>query len=140
MPKLAWIILASPISFFERLGKKEAGLAVIIGLLSIGYTANEVIDRTVGSVATVLEEHEDNIERSAARIDTLSSRADSVDSWIETHERTVSAPGLRDIARNQQMTDSILRDFGIMREMIYQLYCDRWPERCQSIPSGDESS
>lgn len=127
--KLATVLLLSSGGLVEWLGKQRAGVLLLIGAAMLGWIGNEAIDRTIGTVGSNLREHEE-------RLDTL-------ESWVVHHDSTVTQPGLAGISDNatavretNRLLQAIDSTLSINQAMVHQLYCDRWPTRCNLSPGG----
>lgn len=116
--KTAALLFASIGSWIEDLSKGKRAVLGAISLLVIGWGAGLATQVTIGDFAT----HE-------RRISTL-------EQWRTAHVDTVSVPGIALAENNQDDIHDLREDVSEIREMVYRLYCERFPSECEGRPSG----
>ena len=98
------------------LGKRRSGILVLIGALAVGWTSHSIAAQYIGGLGS------------------LEPRVVSLEEWRRVHTDSVQAVGearIDQLESNQlSNTNTLLR----IETMVFELYCDRWPERCESHP------
>lgn len=108
----------------ESLGKIKGGLVLLALCLGAGWGAGVTTTAVLGDYGSHPE-----------RIADLESR------W-ESHTDSVTAPALVRIQRledrNAALEERWEADVGVMREMVHQLYCREFPQRCEATPARED--
>lgn len=110
------MVVASPVAWFDGLSKGQKAVWAVGLLLTTGWG---------GGIATAAL---------LSEFGTHEERIVSLERWREIHEDTVTAPGLSRIQENQAAIEGIRVELASVTAMVYALYCESFPRRCQGVP------
>lgn len=114
--KQASRILASAGGFLETVEPKWRGVVAIVAAVSVGFTSGVGFLAFAGNYAT----HE--------------TRLVTLEDWRVAHEDTVSIPGITMAENNRDAVNELRDDLTRIRDMVFQMYCSDFPDRCEGVP------
>jgi len=103
----------------QTLGARKAGIMLLVGAIVVGWTARALAEEFLGGIGG------------------FGPRITALEEWRIVHEDSTTVRTLERLVTLEQ--DQSLRGETLdnVERMVYQLYCDRWPERCESTPIRD---